>query len=476
MAAYPGTASYGISRDCSVGGTSEHKEGRAWDWANDATTPAGRRRVANFMRWLFATDPYGHRHAMARRLGVMYIIWNRRIFRMYRANEGWTPYTGSSPHTDHVHVSLTRPGGNKRTSFWTMQMDGPRRPAARRPAAPPTRAPGPSSSRPSARSTVTYDFAERGDFDGNGKLDILWYGQGGKPESIWWGRRGRGFVQSDMTVRGSFRPLTGDYDGDGRTDILWYAPGDAQDSIWYGRGDRTWDTAELDIATRFPKSMVGDFDGDGRDDIFWYAPGAGADKVWYGRADRRFVVEAIDDRRAPTARRSATSTATAATTCSGTPRRRPRTTCTSAAPTGRSTPPSGPSPSTPGPSSATSTATARDDLFWYVRATARTRSGGVGPTGRSRSGAVDNVSGTYSPSSPATSTRTATTTSSGTAAAARPPSGGSGSPQPRRSDHVRVRGVVRQGGQRGPAPGASGCPVGREHVGTTRPSAPRTKT
>ncbi|HYF46551.1 MAG TPA: hypothetical protein VD926_10105, partial [Acidimicrobiales bacterium] len=44
MAAYPGTTSYGISRDCNVGGTSEHKEGRAWDWANDATTDAGRRR------------------------------------------------------------------------------------------------------------------------------------------------------------------------------------------------------------------------------------------------------------------------------------------------------------------------------------------------------------------------------------------------------------------------------------------------
>jgi hypothetical protein len=32
LAAYPSTSSYGISRDCSIGGRSEHKEGRAWDW------------------------------------------------------------------------------------------------------------------------------------------------------------------------------------------------------------------------------------------------------------------------------------------------------------------------------------------------------------------------------------------------------------------------------------------------------------
>ena len=125
MAAYPGSGSYGISRDCAIGGTSEHKEGRAWDWANNANDPAGRARVDQFIQWLFATDQYGHRHAMARRLGVMYVIWNRQIFRMYRPDEGWTPYTGSSPHTDHAHISLTRAGGAGTTSFWTLGLPGP---------------------------------------------------------------------------------------------------------------------------------------------------------------------------------------------------------------------------------------------------------------------------------------------------------------------------------------------------------------
>jgi hypothetical protein len=288
LAAYPASSSYGISRDCAVGGTSEHKEGRAWDWANDATTVEGRRRVANFMRWLFATDQYGHRHAMARRLGVMYIIWNRQIFRMYRANEGWTPYTGSSPHTDHVHVSLTRRGGNGLTSFWTLQMDGP--PTDPPPPPPPTTNRGPRAEFEQTERAVDGDFdhAQVGDFDGNGKNDILWYGEGARPESIWWGRRGRGFARAEITANGRFRPMVGDYDGDGHDDILWYVPGPGQDYVWFGRDDRTWDTRGTRITSRFARSEVGDFDGDGRDDVFWYGPGDALDKLWFGRPDRRF--------------------------------------------------------------------------------------------------------------------------------------------------------------------------------------------
>jgi hypothetical protein len=292
LRAYPASGSYGISRDCNVGGTSEHKEGRAFDWANNANDPAARRRVANLMSWLFATDQYGHRHAMARRLGIMYIIWNRQIFRMYRASEGWSPYTGSNPHTDHVHFSLTRAGGNKRTSFWTLQMDGP-------PTQPPPTNPGKRGPRAEFQQTERsvasdYEFALTGDYDGNGKLDILWYGRGSKPEAIWYGRRGRGFVTAQLRAAGSSRPLAGDFDGDGRTDIFWYTPGAGADSLWYGRADRTWDTRPVTMNNRYARTMVGDYDGDGRDDIFWYGPGPAKDRMWYGRPDRHFVNKAID--------------------------------------------------------------------------------------------------------------------------------------------------------------------------------------
>lgn len=36
---------------------------------------------------------------------VTYVIWNRRWYDR-RNNKGWQRYTGTSPHTDHVHISF----------------------------------------------------------------------------------------------------------------------------------------------------------------------------------------------------------------------------------------------------------------------------------------------------------------------------------------------------------------------------------
>lgn len=37
---------------------------------------------------------------------VTYVIWDRRIYSRARAGEGWRPYSGSNPHTKHVHISV----------------------------------------------------------------------------------------------------------------------------------------------------------------------------------------------------------------------------------------------------------------------------------------------------------------------------------------------------------------------------------
>lgn len=119
QAAYPGTGDYGIVANCANGGVSEHYEGRAWDWKLSAYDPVQDAQAKDFFNWLFAPDAQGNRYAMARRLGIMYMIYNQHIWGSYYADQGWRPYTGSSPHTDHVHISLTRAGGDKLTSYWT---------------------------------------------------------------------------------------------------------------------------------------------------------------------------------------------------------------------------------------------------------------------------------------------------------------------------------------------------------------------
>lgn len=109
-----GQGGYGIERTCAAGGTSEHKEGRAIDWMLNANDP-GQKAVADAATlWLTSNDGQN-----ARRLGVLYIIWNRKMWRAYAPERGWQPYVGESPHTDHIHTSLTWDGAMGRTSWWT---------------------------------------------------------------------------------------------------------------------------------------------------------------------------------------------------------------------------------------------------------------------------------------------------------------------------------------------------------------------
>jgi peptidoglycan hydrolase-like protein with peptidoglycan-binding domain len=121
---FPTTASSGITRDCDVGGTSEHKEGRAWDWRVFASDAADRQKVRAVFAWLFARDPDDHRYARLRRLGIMYMIWNERIWSSHRAADGWRPYSCSgdtSCHRDHVHFSFSWKGARKNTTWWNRE-------------------------------------------------------------------------------------------------------------------------------------------------------------------------------------------------------------------------------------------------------------------------------------------------------------------------------------------------------------------
>ena len=117
LATYPTTTNLGIVRDCGIGGQSEHKEGRAWDWGVSASNTSDVARVNALFGWMLATDSNGNTKAIARRLGLMYVIWNSRILGMYDT-QGWHTYTGPDPHTGHVHFSFGWNGARKTTSFW----------------------------------------------------------------------------------------------------------------------------------------------------------------------------------------------------------------------------------------------------------------------------------------------------------------------------------------------------------------------
>jgi peptidoglycan hydrolase-like protein with peptidoglycan-binding domain len=113
-----GSADYGITRNCNSGVT-EHSEGRAWDWMLNVTKPNEKAVADAVTQWLSAPDAQGRPGAMARRFGIMYIIWNHKMWRAYDPARGWAPYTGPVPHTDHVHFSFYWGGAYGHTSWWT---------------------------------------------------------------------------------------------------------------------------------------------------------------------------------------------------------------------------------------------------------------------------------------------------------------------------------------------------------------------
>ena len=121
------------SRPCQSGGTSEHKEGRAFDWVLDARRKKDRRIAADFLQYAFATDSLGNEHAKARRMGIMYIIWKDHKYDAWDefAKEDYLSSSCTSKkkcsatlrHRDHMHVSLTRKGGRGDTSWYASRLD-----------------------------------------------------------------------------------------------------------------------------------------------------------------------------------------------------------------------------------------------------------------------------------------------------------------------------------------------------------------
>ena len=115
-------------RPCDVGGTSEHKAGRAIDWMVDAEDDAQRAEARAFLDEVLATDGGDNAHALGRRIGIMYIIWNDRMWASYDRFDREDYRNGACPslrkcsatlrHRDHVHISLSRRGARGETSWY----------------------------------------------------------------------------------------------------------------------------------------------------------------------------------------------------------------------------------------------------------------------------------------------------------------------------------------------------------------------
>ena len=135
----------------------------------------------------------------------------------------------------------------------------------------------------------------RNDFNGDGRSDVLWRHDNGQL-SNWLGQANGGFVGNDgnalVSVSTNWQIAgTGDFNGDGRDDILWRS-NTGQLSDWLGTANGGWQgndaNALVTVATSWKVAGVGDFNGDNRDDILWRNDN-GQLSNWLGQANGGFV-------------------------------------------------------------------------------------------------------------------------------------------------------------------------------------------
>jgi FtsP/CotA-like multicopper oxidase with cupredoxin domain len=121
-----------------------------------------------------------------------------------------------------------------------------------------------------------------GDFNGDGKVDVLWQDAAGTM-TIWFMN---GTTLSSSTIIGAVGSPwlisgVGDFNGDGMADILWYDPTTGTVAIWIMNGAVVSSIGIPGaVNTGWQISGVGDFNGDGKADILWQHT-SGAVAVWF---------------------------------------------------------------------------------------------------------------------------------------------------------------------------------------------------
>ncbi len=125
-----------------------------------------------------------------------------------------------------------------------------------------------------------------GDFNGDGKSDILWRNISTGQNKVWYMNKiiysGSGSI---ATVPGSAWTIagTGDFNGDGKSDILWENTSTGAVLVWYMNGvtflGSGTTTSETDKNWKIVG--VGDFNNDVKPDILWRNSVSGANRVWY---------------------------------------------------------------------------------------------------------------------------------------------------------------------------------------------------
>ena len=120
-----------------------------------------------------------------------------------------------------------------------------------------------------------------GDFNGDGKSDILWRNTVDGRNTIW--RSGNAATPQAVTTLNNlqWQPLgVGDYNGDGKADIFWRNTVDGRNTIWRSANSGTPQAVATLNNLRWKPLGTGDYNGSGVADIFWRNMVDGRNTIW----------------------------------------------------------------------------------------------------------------------------------------------------------------------------------------------------
>jgi hypothetical protein len=143
---------------------------------------------------------------------------------------------------------------------------------------------------PDRVADTAWKIVATGDFNGDGMRDILWQHDTEGWISVWLMNGttlmdGR-LLTPDRVASPEWRIAgSGDFNGDGKADIVWQNDDNGWLSVWYMNGTTMTEGVWLNPAdvgdTNWKIRAVGDLNGDGKPDLLWQHLGDGSVAAWF---------------------------------------------------------------------------------------------------------------------------------------------------------------------------------------------------
>jgi hypothetical protein len=153
----------------------------------------------------------------------------------------------------------------------------------------------PPPSSPPANPSLAIFLSYSGDFNGDGKQDILWRNMQTGELRIWY-MNGSSILSNDSVATVGLNwniVATADFDGSGFSDILWENTVDGSFAIWTMRGDSFVSRQFPSPGPQWSITGVADIDHNGLADILWRNVVTGEVRVWFSVGPFNFASESL---------------------------------------------------------------------------------------------------------------------------------------------------------------------------------------